>query len=969
MLGRLFIFFLLFPCFAFSQAEQNLLSAKQQKEKEWYIEAGQFLDAALADSIIFSKRVKLDTLYKKHGVCVNFSEELAYQYLRTQDVENLKKRFRKALNLGLLARVRITVDGLPLEQYVPLYYSKEKDKSRLHKPYKGIMNVTHLSQPYEVKEGLNQRHIALWNSHGRYYNHKERCWKWQRASLFTTVEDLFTSSYVLPFLLPMLENAGANVYLPRERDVQTSELIVDDADSGFSVLGDVEKLTTKGFKNNVVLDASGINPFEKGSCTLLSKKAEAQWKITIPKTGKYALSVSYVTLKNSTEKAYYEIHHNAGITSFEVNQKMGGGTWIYLDDFFFSKDEIVTVKLRNDGRGVASADAVRVGGGMGSISREGKQSGVPRWQEAARYYLQYAGALDSLTYNRHGDSIDYNDDYRSRARWVNYIRGGESIEPWLLNDAHVDGLSIPIDLSLGLHSDAGHFFSLDTLVGTLGIYSTYDVKKNRQFYDKTSRLVNRDLVDLLQSQLVDDIRNIYGVNWIRREMWDKMYSEATFAEVPSLLLELHSHANALDMYYGLDPQFRFNVSRALYKGVLRFLSVYYRSDYVVQPLPVKELAIKKQSDEWVLRWTPQIDSLEPTASPDNYVVYTRKDNGGWDNGVLVAGENYKINVTDSSVYSFKVTAVNRGGESFSSSVLSMALAHQEAPTVLVIDAFNRVGAPVFYEKGDSVGVAPWIDEGVPYGIDIATIGWQYNYDQKDPWISDDIPGHGGSYNNLSDSLFLGNNFDHCLRHVQALTKAGYNVISASVDAVEHGNVKLYDFDAVDVVLGEQRYEESLAGKMKYEVFSSDFLRLLSEYLLQKDAKVLLTGAHLAKAETEGDIMSQIKIKRFLDQQAGIAFDRKIKPENHHLSVSSDSSFYKYNVDYITDYYRVENADAFSLTNDSAEVIMTYSNGANAAVFYDAEGKVISVGVPFETIIGNEKRYELMDFWMKKLFDE
>ena len=52
-------------------------------------------------------------------------------------------------------------------------------------------------------------------------------WEWQRARIFQTVEDLYTQSYVLPFLVPMLENAGANVLLPRERDCQTAEVIVD----------------------------------------------------------------------------------------------------------------------------------------------------------------------------------------------------------------------------------------------------------------------------------------------------------------------------------------------------------------------------------------------------------------------------------------------------------------------------------------------------------------------------------------------------------------------------------------------------------------------------------------------------------------------------------------------------------------------------------------------------------------------
>ncbi len=52
-------------------------------------------------------------------------------------------------------------------------------------------------------------------------------WEWQRARLFGTVEDISVMGYVLPYLTRMLENAGANVFLPRERDMQTNEVIVD----------------------------------------------------------------------------------------------------------------------------------------------------------------------------------------------------------------------------------------------------------------------------------------------------------------------------------------------------------------------------------------------------------------------------------------------------------------------------------------------------------------------------------------------------------------------------------------------------------------------------------------------------------------------------------------------------------------------------------------------------------------------
>ena len=46
-------------------------------------------------------------------------------------------------------------------------------------------------------------------------NKKDKgCWEWQRPRLFCTTEDLFTQSFVIPYIIPMLENAGAIVYTP-----------------------------------------------------------------------------------------------------------------------------------------------------------------------------------------------------------------------------------------------------------------------------------------------------------------------------------------------------------------------------------------------------------------------------------------------------------------------------------------------------------------------------------------------------------------------------------------------------------------------------------------------------------------------------------------------------------------------------------------------------------------------------------
>ena len=50
------------------------------------------------------------------------------------------------------------------------------------------------------------------------------------------------------------------------------------------------------------------------------------------------------------------------------------------------------------------------------------------------------------------------------------------------------------------------------------------------------------------------------------------------------------------MKFGLDPSFRFAACRAVYKGILKFLSTYYGQNYTVAPLPVNSFAVTLGED-------------------------------------------------------------------------------------------------------------------------------------------------------------------------------------------------------------------------------------------------------------------------------------------------------------------------------------------------------------------------------------
>lgn len=101
-----------------------------------------------------------------------------------------------------------TASGITLKSYLPeqQIFTRQKGKPLL--------------SLCESKNGnLYGRNIALWSSHGYYYERTLNRWEWQRARLFTTVEDLLSASFAIEFLLPMLENAGANVFVPDRKSV------------------------------------------------------------------------------------------------------------------------------------------------------------------------------------------------------------------------------------------------------------------------------------------------------------------------------------------------------------------------------------------------------------------------------------------------------------------------------------------------------------------------------------------------------------------------------------------------------------------------------------------------------------------------------------------------------------------------------------------------------------------------------
>lgn len=893
---------------------------------------------------------------RRRTLNVQLSPSFAAQDFTASSVRFYYKRLAKALPRPYNKyKLTIMAGGLPIEQLVAGSKCEKGMPNAWGKTeYEGAPWVMNDSRPYFVSHGLFDRHLSLWASHGRYYDGKKDRWKWQRPNLFGTTEDLFTQTIVIPYLIPMLENAGAVVFTPRERDWQKNEVIVDNGGRGYVEDSGKETWKTaqeKGFAYHAGTYRDGENPFTQGTARAVkaTKKADVSWasyQPNIPQGGKYAVYVSYQSLKNSVSDAQYIVMHKGQRTVFKVNQQMGGGTWVYLGTFDFDRgnNEFNRVVVTNSSSesGVVTTDAVRFGGGMGNIERGGSCSGMPRCLEGARYSAQWAGAPYSVYSSKNG-SDDYGDDINVRSNMTNWLAGGSTYVPTL------EGKKVPIELSLAVHSDAGYTTVNDSIIGSLAICTTSF--NDGRLNSGVSRMVSHDFADSLLKGLQRDISGKYR-KWTRRYLWDRNYSETRKPEVPSAIIETMSHQNFADMRRGLDPNFRFTLARSLYKTILRFVNGNHSVPSVVQPLPVSNFRIERNSSGGLrLSWIAEKDEQEPTAVPTSYIVYTSEDGMGFDNGTVVYTSSFDFEAKKGVNYCFKVTALNRGGESFPSETLAAYLSKSaHAKDILVVDGFSRLSGPAVVDDYSRQGFDLGSDIGVSYGLTAGWNGRQQCFD-KSRAGSEGEGSLGYCGDELAGRFIMGNNRDGSVCHVKDIAMSGaYNVVGCSLEALDNNLVKLDHYNLVDIAFGLQRNDGH--SLVVYKTFSETLQSKLRSYA-KSGGRILVSGAYVGSDMTqphERSFMSDVLKTTFTgtDTNAGnnmvdglgLSFDIIRQINDRHFAATS--------------------VDRIAACDGRSFAAMRYQDGSTAGVAYDGtDYKSFVMGYPYECINNVRTRQQVM----------
>ena len=853
--------------------------------------------------------------------------------------------------------------------------------------YEGDPWVFNTSRPFFISRGLQNRHLSVWASHGRYYNSDLGVWKWQRPFLFGTTEDLFTQTIVVPYLIPMLQNAGAIVFTPRERDWQKHEVIVDNDDirksSLYQEMANGKKwrdCDSTGFAYRKEVYEDGENPFCDGTVRMAkaTKKknySEISYQPDIPEAGKYAVYVSYKTLPKSVPDAKYIVYHKGQATEFTVNQQMGGGTWVYLGTFEFDKGcssfNRVVATNHSSHKGVVTSDAVRFGGGMGNIKRGEYTSGLPRCLEGARYYAQWAGAPYKIYGDRKGLN-DYADDINTRSLMTNWLGGGSIYMPAM------QGQHVPFELSLALHSDAGYNRDGKSTVGSLAICTTNF--NDERLNSGISRFTSKDFAKALLKNLVQDLRNQFG-SFNERYLWDRNYSETRLPEVPSAIIEMLSHQSFPDMKIAQDPMGKFTIARSIYKTILRYVSSNHGKTYTVQPLSPTDFSVELTKEGRAkLTWSAQQDRFELTASPTAYVLYTSENNCDFDNGQVIKGNGCQVKLEPGKLYNFKVTAINKGGESFPSETLSALYNPSASHTLLVVNNFHRLASPQVLDNDTLQGFDMDIDPGITYGRTAGWNGKQTVFDRTKMGI-DNSMGLGYCGDEMAGRFMAGNDFNYTVEHARAIAATGkYNIASCSSEAVSSGKIQMQSYAIVDLINGLERHDGYT--HQYFKSFTPKLQELLIKYT-RGGGNLLVSGSYT------GSDMQQESEKAFLADVLKVNYEptgtkfviETTNPDDNTVSqrdsitqtspeVSGLGQTFKY-YNFLNDrHYAATHPEILRPCNGTSFCAMTYTTGTSAAVAYKGKDyRSFTMGFPLECISDEKTRNSVMGGILKFLTDE
>ncbi|MEM8495078.1 MAG: N-acetylmuramoyl-L-alanine amidase, partial [Planctomycetota bacterium] len=720
-------------------------------------------------------------------------------------------------------------------------------------------------------------------------------WGYQRPNLLGMVEDLGNQDQ-MTFMADYLWNAGATVVPLRPIGHQPFEVVMDNDDPGVTFSGNWSDSSSSIFFGD-----AGDLPYRFAS-TSAAETAVATYRPDLPSAGEYPV---YVWTRSGSDRAgdhLYRVNHSGGSTEVTVNHRRVGNGLVYLGTYHFDRGTAGSVEISNrssEAGRVVIADMVRFGNGMGDLDFGGGVSGEPRENEAGLYWLQWhTERSQGVSSSTHGTST-----VSAPNRYATYM------------NRSADG-SLSDRVFVSFHSNAGGGGARGVLALLNGNNRASAATPNQFLLANTlGREVNDDLV----AQNGD-----FEHNWFNRSVVTLDRSDIEFGEInneiinnefDATIVETGFHDNTQDAQMLRDPKVRDALARATYQGLVNYFNAVDGTvtSLTKLPPPVENLRAEPLPADGFVRvsWDPPAPNGHDGDAPIGYRVYTSTDGRGFDGGTFVTGASATqvvLNGLDPNegVYYFKVAAVNEGGESLAHDVVA-ATPYEADQRVLIIDGFDR------------------------------------NDRTLNPLQA------VGSSTTERVRPALSNSQDYAVTHAEAIeawAPRGLAVATAMNEAAIAGDVDLSDYDAVVWILGE----ESTAD----DTFDATEQALVTAYL-NAGGKLFVSGAEIG-----WDLDNLNNGRTFYNQT--LRADYAADDANTYDAAGVNGSIFEgisLTFDDGTYVYDATFPDVINPANGST-LAMNYGasgTGGGAAVQFNEQ--LVMLGFPFETILGERDRYDVM----------
>ncbi|MCC7476408.1 MAG: fibronectin type III domain-containing protein [Pirellulales bacterium] len=770
-------------------------------------------------------------------------------------------------------------------------------------------------------------------SPGHGYQHASGSWRAGRGETNDMVED-FGNYDQATYYVDYLFRAGATVVPMRPVGRQVNEVVLDN---------DLPEVTYTGSWSNsvgsrwydedygAVADAVHYR-FANASAT---ETATATYTPNITAAGFYPVYAWASAGSNRTSQVY-KVNHTGGQTQVRVDHSQVGGGWVYLGTYHFDAGSSATagsVTISNEGTAgkVVIADAIRFGNGMGDVldgpngagEPGGTISGKPREDEASlMWVIRSIGQGIDTTAFFDTDAASGDPNVSAPARMAEQM--------------YQDTNTFGTGLYIAIHSNAFD----GTARGAVGLISN----SGSSFVPTPNQ---SDLALFLGRQVNQDMQAINGTfeyDWSTRTTHtytssfgeinnDDFTNDVSVVEMDASLTEVAFHDNVQDAAIMCDPKGREQLARSTYQATLEYFDNYggLISPASVPTAPANVWVESNAAGQVTIHWAagPSNPSSVFGSAATGFRIYASTDGYGFDGGTLVAGgaatsatlTGYDPNMP----YYFRVVAVNSGGESSPSEVVT-ALPSGGFKQVLIVSGFDR-----FDRTQDFQYTTPLT---LPSGANV-TVDRVY-----------------ARYNN---------SFDYVVQVQSAIqaAKPGVHVATASNEAVISGAVNLNNYDSIIWILGN----ESTANS----TFNATEQTLVTNFI-NAGGNLFLSGSEIGwdlDQQNNGRTFYENVLKgNYVADDAGtytaVAAGGGIFAGMSNLVFSNGASFSSLD----SQTYDVASPDVIA-PQPGAISALSYSGGSggNAAIQVSGTGgagNLVMFGFPFETLTNAAIRETAMD---------